>query len=182
MGIIEKLRNRIGRYLLYRFHPGRTASTRIPHFDDLREIGILYDATNASNEEQINRIAHYLRDQGKKVWMMGFVDAKTLPHTKKFHISSEYFWKEKLTRFNLPEPSKIGNFLHHRFDLLMNLYLEDNLPLQAMSTYTQASYAMGAPLSDALRYNDSVIDVKQDGGIHGLATQMVHYLKVINQP
>jgi thioesterase domain-containing protein len=152
-----------------------------PSFKEVQDIGIIYHAGNANNEAEVNKVAHFLREQGKKVWTMGYVDAKVLPHTKKFHISSEYFWKEKLNAYNLPDTAKIGNFLQHRFDLLMNLYFEEDLPLQAMSTYAISQFSMGAQLNNALTYNDSVIDTGNTKSIEHLASQMIHYLSVVNQ-
>lgn len=182
MNWIEQLKTKIGRIILQRNLPKAKQQVHaIPHFSDLHEVGIIYNANSKENEEQINQIAHFLREQGKKVWMMGYVDSKTLPTNKKFHISSEYFWKEKLNFFNLPEPSKIGNFITHKFDLILNLYIESELPLQALSTYCQSGYSMGAQLPNGLSYNDSIIDIGSDKNIQNLAAQMVHYLKVINQ-
>jgi hypothetical protein len=181
MNWIEQIKNKIGRHMLQRISSVRNRKHPIPSFESIQEIGIIYYAGHKDNEEQINRVAHYLREQGKKVWMMGFVDAKTLPHNKKFHISSEYFWKEKLTYFNLPNPSLIGNFVTHKFDLVMNLYFEGDLPLQGLSNLCEAKYAMGANLPGGLYYNDSLIDTGADQTIQNLASQMVHYLKVINQ-
>jgi len=181
MNWIEQIKNSIGRYKLEHSKKNRDKKHSIPSFENIHEIGIIYHAGMKDNEEQVNRIAHFLRDQGKKVWMMGFVDAKTLPHNKKFHISSEYFWKEKLTYFNLPNPSLIGNFITHKFDLVMNLYFEGDLPLQGLSNLCEANYAMGAQIPGGLTYNDSIIDTGKDQTIQNLASQMVHYLKVINQ-
>jgi hypothetical protein len=181
MNWAEKIKNKIGRYLLQKASTIRNSKHIIPTFESVKEIGIIYHAGFKDNEEEINKIAHFLRDQGKKVWMIGFVDAKTLPNNKKFHISSEYFWKEKLSYFNLPNPSLIGNFIHHKFDLLLNLYFEEDLPLQGLSNLSEANYAMGAQIPNALNYNDSIIDTGNNLTLQNLASQMVHYLKVINQ-
>ena len=69
---------------------------KLVSFDQMNEIGIVYDAANKQNEENVQRFAASLRDLGKKVFLMGFVDEKVLPHTKKIHIQSEFFWQEKL--------------------------------------------------------------------------------------
>lgn len=180
MSLIKSIKNKIGKILLHKSLKARSRQN-IPTFDAVHDIGIIYHAGNKENEDQVNQVAHFLRDQGKKVWTMGYVDAKTLPHNKKFHISAEYFWQEKLTWYNLPDLSKIGNFVQHPFDLMMNLYFEQDLPLQAMSSYSKAKYAMGASIPDALQFNDTLIDTGSQQNLQNLAVQMVHYLKVINQ-
>jgi hypothetical protein len=40
---------------------------------------------------------------------------------------------------------------------------------------------MGAQLTDGLKYNDSIIDTGSNHSLPNLASQMVHYLEVINQ-
>lgn len=179
MRFIENIKNRFGRYLLDK--NTRQKSHRIqPSFEQLHEIGIVYNANEKNNEEKINLFANYLREQGKKVFMLGYVNANTLPVSKKFHITSEYFWREKLTPFNLPDKIKIGRFLETPFDLLMNIYFEAELPLQAIGALTKAKYRIGAQIKDAVRFNDTIIDTAQNKDLQHLASQMVYYLKAVN--
>lgn len=181
MSLIESIKNYFGSILLKKSGPVKSSQRKIPTFDSVNEIGIIYHADSPENEEQINKVVHFLRNQGKKVWTMGYVNSKVLPTNKKFHISSEYFWKEKLTWYNLPDTSKIGNFISHRFDLVLNLYFEGDLPLLGMSSYTESAYSMGAKIPESMKYNDIIIDTGEEHSIQNLASQMVHYLKVINQ-
>ncbi len=179
MRFIENIKNKLGRYLLNKNTKLKTHRIQ-PSFEQVHEIGIVYNANEKNNEEKINLFANYLREQGKKVFMLGYVDAKTLPVSKKFHITSEYFWREKLTGFNLPDKIKIGRFLETPFDLLMNIYFEADLPLQAIGAYTKAKYRIGARIPNALPFNDTLIDTDQNKDLQHLASQMVYYLKAVN--
>jgi hypothetical protein len=109
------------------------------------------------------------------------VNAPKLPYQNKFHISSEYYWQETLTFFNLPEKAKIGRFLEFEFDLLMNLFFEKELPLQAIAALSKSRFSMAANLSNALPYNDVLIDTGSNKDIVNLAMQMIHYLKVLHK-
>lgn len=181
MSWLEKIKNKLGFWMLEKKVEVRKGINPIPSFESIQEIGVIYNATKAIEEEQMNRIAHFLRNQGKKVWTLGYVDSNKLPHNRKFHISSEYFWKEQLNFLNLPQPEKVGQFMNHNFDLLMNLYFDPILPMQAMSCICQAKYRMGAQIENGIQYNDSIIDTGNDHSIQSLSAQIVHYLKVINQ-
>lgn len=152
---------------------------KLVSFDQMHEIGIVYDAANKQNEENVQRFAASLRELGKKVFLMGFVDEKILPHTKKIHIQSEFFWQEKLDVFNLPDKSKIGRFLNTHFDLLISVYFDDILPLHAMSVYTKADYKISAMHENGTRYFDAMIDTKNNKDIVNLTQQIYHYLNVI---
>jgi hypothetical protein len=182
MGWIKQIRDKIGTYLLQGMAVKKTnAAQALPSYNSIHEIGIVYDAGNKKQEEQVNKIAQILRSEGKKVMTLGFVNAPKLPYQNKFHISSEYYWQETLTFFNLPEKAKIGRFLESEFDLLMNLFFEKELPLQAIAALSKSRFSMAANLSNALPYNDVLIDTGNNKDIVNLAMQMIHYLKVLHK-
>lgn len=180
MGLIDNLKNKIGAWFLSRQVKANKGMQHVPSLASIHEIGIIYNATESKQEEQITNIAHFLREQGKKVQTIGFVDAKVLPHNRKFHISSTYFWREQLNVFNIPQEEKVGQFMQHKFDLILNLYFEPIFPLQAMSTLCKAKFKMGAQINNSLAYNDSIIDIGEDKNATQLASQIIHYLNVIN--
>jgi hypothetical protein len=181
MNWIENIKNNMGAWMLKKQVKPLQSMQYLPSFININDIGIIYHATHAKEEDEITRIAHYLRNQGKKVWTMGFVDAKELPQNRKFHISSEYFCKAQLNFFNIPQEEKVGQFMNHPFDLLLNLYFEPLFPLQAMSSMCKANFKMGAQLENGLQYNHTIIDTGNNHSIQNLSSQMVHYLNVINQ-
>lgn len=181
MKFIEQIKNKIGRYFLHQKIKRNNLKRELPSFESIHEIGIVYYANETNNEEVILQFANYLREQGKKVHTLGFFDAKVLPMNKKLHINSEYFWKEKLNTWNLPDAVKIGRFMDTPFDLLMNISYKDILSLQAISAMSKAKYRMAAQIPFAIHYNESLIDTGSNQDIKNLANQMVHYLKTVNR-
>lgn len=102
MKFIEDIKNKIGRWQLDREVQGRKAGQLVP-FSDMKHIGILYDADWKDSEAAVQEYAGELRSEGRKVFLMGYVDQKQLPSTKKFVLNSEFFWREKLNGVNLPQ-------------------------------------------------------------------------------
>lgn len=179
MKIIEDIKNNIGRWQLGReLRTQKGKRKRIP-FDQMNHIGIVYDANNNENEGILTTYANELRAQGKKVFMLGFVNEKELPATKKLVLNSEFFWKAKLTGLNLPDKGKIGQFLQLEFDLLLNVYLEPVLPLMAITAYSHAKYKVGPYLDGGLPYYDFMVDIKPRNEIPFLIEQMDFYLRNI---
>jgi hypothetical protein len=180
MGWIKNMKEAIGNYLLKGMAIKKARLSKpMPSFDTIHEIGIVYDANSDSQEQQVNQIANYLRQEGKKVFTLGYVDAKQLPSKTKFHISSSYYWHETLTKFNLPDRQKLSSFLNTEFDLLMNLFFVKELPLQAIAGLSKSKFIMGANIQGALPYNDFLIDTGSEKELSNLGLQMIHYLKVI---
>jgi hypothetical protein len=179
MKLIEDVKNYIGRWQLEReLKQKKVKRNRIP-FAQVNHIGIVYDAESKENEQVVTKYANELRAEGKKVFMMGYVNQKQLPPAKKFMLNSEFFWKEKLNGINLPIRGKIGQFLQLDFDLLLNLYFEPILPMQAMAAYSQAKYRVASNIEGGLQYYDAMIDIGPKKDLSLLIEQMDFYLRTI---
>ena len=180
MKLIEDIKNYIGRFLLGREISEKKLTRNFVSFSNVHHIGIVYNAEKKEDEILVNNYANQLRQEGKKVFLMGYVNMKQLPHSKKFLLQSEFFWKEKLNGFNLPIKGKIGRFLDLDFDLLINLYFEPSLPMQAIAAYSKAKYRIGANIIGGLDYIDGMIDIGEKKDLTFLIEQIDFYLKSIN--
>jgi hypothetical protein len=179
MKLIEDIKNYIGRFILGREISAKKVKRKFISFNDVQHIGIVYNAEKKEDEALVSNYANQLRQEGKKVFMMGYVDTKQLHFSKKFMLNSEFFWKEKLNGFNLPEKGKIGRFLETDFDLLLNLYFEPSLPMQAISAYSNAKYRVGAKIEGGLDYIDAMIDIGTKKELPFLIEQIDFYLRNI---
>jgi hypothetical protein len=179
MKLIEDIKNYIGRWQLNREIRQKKKNPKMLSLARAQHIGIVYNAESKENEQAINQYANELRAEGKKVFMLGYVDQKQLPHTKKFLLNSEFFWHEKLNSLNLPVKGKIGQFLQLEFDLLLNLYNEPLLPMQAIAAYSKAKYRVGANIEGSLNYYDAVIDTGSRNDLRFLIEQVDFYLRHI---
>lgn len=179
MEFIEKIRNKVGHMKLLSEIRNDHRKRTFTSLEDALEIGIIYNGITRDDEQQIHQYANTLRSQGKKVFMMGFVDMKTLPGNKKFSLQSEYFWKEKLSPINLPDKGKIGRFLTIEFDLMLNIYQEPLLPMLALSAYASARYRVGPMMDGGTSYFDAMIDTGPDKTLSFLIEQIDFYLRTI---
>lgn len=177
---IEDIKNYIGRWQLEReLRTKRSKRKRVP-FDQVQHVGIVYNADSKEHENLVGMYAQKLRSEGKKVFMMGYVDQKQLPHTKKFMLNSEFFWREKLNGVNLPIKGKIGQFLQIEFDMLINLYFEPLLPMQAIAAYSNAKYRVGPHIEGGLDFYDFMVDIGPKQDLALLIDQIDFYLRTIS--
>lgn len=180
MKLIDDIKNYIGRWQLEREIKGkRMKRKRIP-FHQVQHIGIVYNAESKENEQIVATYAAKLRGEGIKVFMLGYVDLKQLPTTKKFMLNSEFFWKEKLNGVNLPIKGKIGQFLQLEFDVLLNLYHEPLLPMQAVAAYSKARYRVGPHIEGGIDYYDFMLDTGNRRDLAFLIEQIDFYLRNIS--
>jgi hypothetical protein len=179
MKFIQDIKNAIGRFSLGREIAGKRIKRQLTSFREVDHVGIVYNAGSNANEDLVTNYANQLRQEGKKVFLLGYVDEKQLPHNKKFNMQSEFFWREKLNGINLPIKGKVGRFLEMEFDLLLNLYIEPLLPLQAVAAYSKARYRVGAHIEGSLDYYDALIDTGERNDLSFLIQQIDFYLKAI---
>lgn len=180
MKLIENIKNYIGRWQLKREVNTQRLTRKFIPFAQVNHIGIVYNADDVENERVVSNYANVLRAEGKKVFMLGYVNEKHLPTSRKFLLNSEFFWREKLNGINLPIKGQIGQFLQLEFDLLLNLYFEPVLPMQAISAYSKAKYRVGANIVDGLAFYDFMVDVGPKQNLPFLIEQIDFYLRNIN--
>jgi hypothetical protein len=179
MKLIEDIKNFLGKWQLHKEIKHKKAKNKLVAFGQVNHVGIVYNAETKEHEQLVARYANELRAEGKKVFMLGYVDAKQLPANKKFLLNSEFFWREKLNGINLPIKGNIGQFLQLEFDLLLNLYQEPLLPMQAISAFSKAKYRVGANVADNIDFNDATIDTGNRNDVKFLIEQIDFYLRSI---
>jgi hypothetical protein len=179
MKLIEDIKNFLGKWQLHKEIKHKKAKNNLVAFGQVNHVGIVYNAETKEHEQLVARYANELRAEGKKVFMLGYVDAKQLPANKKFLLNSEFFWREKLNGINLPIKGNIGQFLQLEFDLLLNLYQEPLLPMQAISAFSKAKYRVGANVADNIDFNDATIDTGNRNDVKFLIEQIDFYLRSI---
>jgi len=177
--MLENIKNFFGKIILSNKIKLFNSKNKRPSFEKLFEIGIIYNADDKTNENKIQEFAAELRQEGKKVFLLGFINQKELPLKRTQNISSEFFWKEKLTFFNLPIKEKIGNFLDSNFDVLFNIYFEEENALIGASLLCKAKYKIGATVNQSTQLFDMTIDTGKNKDVYFLAKQMEFYLKTV---
>lgn len=159
--------------------PTQFAPKAVPSLNEAAHIAILYDATFIDKEPAIHRFVAQLKQEGKKVYTIGFVDMPKLPGNKKFSLQSDFVWYEKINTFKLPHRPAFETFLNTRFDLLINLYEQPTLPLMALSAWSTASCKIGPHLPNLLPFVDIAIDMGPKPEIEQIVDQTNYYLRII---
>ena len=177
--MLNQIKSYLGSFILNNQIKAKKAKNKFMPYKNAIEIGIVYNAESIKDEQKVQQFANELRADGKKVLLLGFLDVKELPFNRVPHISCELYWKEKLNFFNLPNPEKIGRFINTKFDILFNIYHEENISLQGISVLSNAKYQVGAQMNRAVKLFDLTIDTGDNKDVYYLAKQMEHYISTI---
>lgn len=111
----------------------------ITNLKDAKSVGIVYDSTNPANDAIITEFAGLLRNQGKTVEVLGFInDAKpiTKPDVPSFN-------RKGLNWAQVPTDEKALQFAGKNFDLLLACFTTESLPLEYISSTSKARWRVG---------------------------------------
>ncbi len=146
-------------------------------FDMAESIGILFDATDASNRNKVMAYAQSMIKNGKKVSLLGFARNKQ----KDLSFSFKYFTLNEVNWKMIPESPEINQFMNKKFDILINLYLGKNNQIEYISALSKANLRVG-PFSENSNCFDLMIDIPNNKGIDHLIKQVDFFLNRINSP
>lgn len=137
---MANLREKIALSLL-RKHIQSTKSEQLKSLAHVREVGVVYDVKKTP-VQVINRVVHHFESEGKTVQALGFVNEKTLEGISGSKGES-FFCKKDLNFWKFPKKKSVQDFVGRDFDYLINLDLNGDMTLQAVSTFSKAKTRIG---------------------------------------
>jgi pimeloyl-ACP methyl ester carboxylesterase len=116
--MFDNIKNFIGRIILSNQVSAKKNRHLFMPFDKAQEIGIVYNASESNNEQKIQQFASDLRNEGKKVYLLGFVNEKELDCLQKTN-SDDFIKKLQLQ----PLISlKLRDYFENKYNEAMNNY------------------------------------------------------------
>ena len=152
-----------------KFHhpPRKTISLR-----NANEIGILFDASDPDKVSVINNFAETLKRDRKRIVMLGFYNVPK----QAINFNFTYFNKKNVNWHLEPYGDLVDAFIARKFDILINAFVGENLPLEYVSAMSEASFRMGTFHKEKTYAYDFMIDLKGESDLQSLVSQYRHYL------
>ncbi len=162
-------------YFLKKELHGLSIQRKLVNLQNAAEIGILFDASNPDQISVISNFADGLKRDKKRVVMLGFYNAPK----KAINFNFSYFNKKDLNRYLIPKGDTVNDFIAKRFDILINAYIGENLPLEYVSSVSNASFRMGNFNKSKTYAYDFMVDLKNEEDLKKLLFQYRHYLEMM---
>lgn len=147
----------------------------ITNLKDARSIGIVYDSTNPQNDSVIKQFAENLRQQGKTIDVLGFVNDKQTEQKSDIIV----FNKKGLSWAMVPQDEKVEKFAAKNFDLLIAAFTEENLPLEYVARISGAKWKVGTYHADKTDFYDIMINLGARNELPYFLEQTTHFLNEI---
>lgn len=154
---------------------GSTAQRSITNLNDAKTIGIVYDSTNPDNDIIITKFAEHLRDTGKTVDILAFINDKKIDHKADILV-----FNPKNLNWNLtPVDERVEEFTAKTFDLLLACFLEDSFPLEYVARTSNAKWRVGNFSEKKTDYYEMMINTDSKRELPYFLEQATHFLNAI---
>jgi Family of unknown function (DUF6913) len=175
MQIFEQIQTRIHHRLLQKELPRRKVRRCSMFLDDAKRIGVLFDASELEQKQAVLDFVEHLREEGKSVSSLAFVDRSLKGKNQPFHT----FSKKDLDWALRPKSSVVAEFLEKPFDLLLIFLQKEIVPVEYIAATSKARFRVGMASEKTYCY-DLMIDTPKEGGLQAFIDQVVFYLKKMN--
>lgn len=179
--MFNRLRYHIGNYLLRRDAAGVIRNRSMVNLAAAKSIGILYSLLTPPDYAEIEILVSNLQKEHKEVKALGFVRHKEMVNRFLPKLSYDFFSQQEVNWYFKPMNDKVTNFISTEFDLLLDLTMEDFLPLKFVAGLSRARCKVGRFSEDNNRYYDLMIKVEAPQRLPELIRQIKHYLTIIQQ-
>lgn len=135
---------------------GKRANRKFVNYQSARSVMILFESDYMEKNPIIKQIIRQLQADGKKVMAWGFVNKKQL--TTAILPDFRILNKKNLDFFHKPAPSFLHELDENEFDLVIDLSVNEVIPLHYLALYSKAAFKAGLK-KDTSSFYDFLIDV-----------------------
>ena len=177
MELFRNIRLRMGRSSLARKLVKRHRDIKYKQLNNVKSIGIVWDASNVSDFNGLSSFHHRMHEMGIEVTIIGFYPENELPNQYTAIRYLTCLKKNELNSYFQPVSAEAVNFMNSKFDLLIDLNFKNIFPLYYLSALSLAQFKVG--LLDSAGIFDLMMDIKnpQDLGVY--LNHVIHYLEMI---
>ena len=147
----------------------------ITNLNDAKTIGIIYDSTDPDNDVIITKFSEMLRNKGKSVDVMAYLNDKKIDHKADINI----FNRKAVNWYGVPIDERVDAYCNKNFDLLICAMTTDSKPLEYIAYLSKAKYRVGRFAENKTRLYDLMIQVDGNHDLNYLLQQMTHFLESI---
>jgi hypothetical protein len=155
--------------------------TRESHnLETAKTAGILFTPTDQFSFEQIKHFLSYLGEYKLHIYVIGYIDANTIPESFLFWKGINLFSRKELSWSMIPKTTLVNDFIDKPFDVLLDLSLNDFFPVEYIARLSKSKFKIGRYTMDHNAY-DLMFDIHEDNNLDAYLDNIKKYLNLINK-
>ncbi|HMU15386.1 MAG: hypothetical protein JST41_09010 [Bacteroidetes bacterium] len=146
------------------------------------KVGIVYLATDEKAHLDVRNYVKKLKeDLGLvKIQCIGYFDGKELPFHLHAKLNFDAFCQKDLNWYRIPSGNVVDNFIAEEHDVLLDLTLDDHLPLRYIVAKSRARFKVGRFSEGNKRFLDMMIDTAGARSLPQFIANIDRYMLMIN--
>ncbi len=179
MQFIKNIRIKIGQYLLNNKLKKTKRQLHMSNLKHAKYIGIVFNNMSDNDFSLVKSLENEYKAQQKKVEILGFCNDKNTYTNAIGDLKHCYTNLKGFNWFFQPKATEINEFINKKFDILINLYPENEFPVDYIIQASKASFKVGS-LQMNQEIHDMIIDnSKKMNDTKYLSDQINYYLNMI---
>lgn len=175
------MRKNIGNLFLKRKASKLNRRIQVNNLGSAKTVGILYDATNPRNDEEIKEFMDALKNENLKLESIALFLSKNTAKMPMATAKNFYIGIKELSFFRIPYTNDAKKFMDEEYDILIDCNFEKHFSLQYLSSLSRAHFKVGPSGGYHQNVCDLTIALKEPIKMKDFLEQTTHYLKIINQ-
>lgn len=180
MKIIKNIREKFAKSYLLKQLNTINRTPKSVNLENARTATLLYYLPDEATYKKVELILSGLNEFNLKIRVVCYTDLKFTPHYFIPKITQDIITAKDVNWRFQPQKPFVNEFIDTEFDILIDLSLNDYLPLLYCSALSRAGLKVGRYSEDHQTFYDLMIHAEQDETIDSFADQVIHYLSMIN--
>jgi len=182
MKLFSNLRSGITNLVIKRLLRTRKRHKKVYNLSTARSIGIVFDGTNPKNFDGVFDFYKKLKIQtGIRLSVLGYINPDSVPNKFLIRNDVSFFSTNDVNWYYKPGGQDVVKFCNDKLDILINLDLNRQKPINFISSVSIARFKVGRYHSES-KFNDFSIRIDSEPTLEFFIQQVEHYLELINRP
>ncbi len=180
MKLLNNIKQKLGKRVLNNKLRNFTRQRKSYNFDSAKSAGILFTPTDQVSFEQIKQFLNYLSTYKLQIYVLGYIDAKTIPESFLFWKGINLFSRKELGWTLVPKTHLVTDFIDKQFDLLFDLSMSDFFPVEYISRLSKSKFKIGRYTLNHGSF-DLMFELNNSNQLEVFLDHIKHYLNLINK-
>jgi hypothetical protein len=181
MELFKNIRLNIGKSMLAKKMATMKRHLNYSDFKLVKKIGIVWDASNTEEFSSLSRFHQKMHEKEIEVKILGYFPGKNLPDQFTALRYLTCIRKTEIDFFYQPVSPESRAFISNRFDIVIDINFNKQLPLQYISSLSNAAFKVGLFEPGTLDTPfDLMMELKNPVNVDNYLNQIIQYLEMIN--
>lgn len=147
-----------------------------------RKVAIVYVVEDEATHNHVKNYVKRVKEELgiSNIMALGYSDQKVMPHYLHARLNFDAICQKDLNWYRIPQGNAVQNFMAEEFEVLIDLTLEDRLPVQYILAKSRARFKVGRWSESNKKILDMMIDMAGSRSLPQLIQQVHHYMLMVN--